>query len=94
MSLQEGTDIDAFGKTDIWVRERKKEFLENIDMDGDKLASLDELEVCIKVSYFHIELMLNAGGPLSIAHFVLLRWRVYPRVIQISVGVLITCTYF
>ena len=37
---QQAQDID-----DDWVRERKKEFLEVIDADGNAIVTMEELEV-------------------------------------------------
>lgn len=37
-------DLNTAAEEDEWVRERKKEFEENIDLDGDGVATFEELE--------------------------------------------------
>ncbi|XP_063965494.1 45 kDa calcium-binding protein-like [Lytechinus pictus] len=36
-------DVDKIAEKEEWVRERKKEFEENIDLDGDGIADFEEL---------------------------------------------------
>ena len=42
---EDAGNIENLSKNDEWIRERKKEFIANIDFNKDGVASLEELEV-------------------------------------------------